>query len=63
MDPVLRPLHVALNDCALSSTTGIPCFSAMANMGSMSAERPNRCTTTIAFVRGVMRASSWSGSS
>src|ERR1019366_2882953 len=49
-------------DCALSSTTGMPCFAARARIGSISAESPNRWTTTMARVRGVMHAAIWSGS-
>ena len=52
--PSGRDLYVAPMACAASSTIGIPARDAPSSIGSMSALRPNRCTGTIAFVRGVM---------
>ena len=48
-------------DCAPSSMIASPCFRAIGTMRSIGAIWPNRCTTTMARVRGVIAASMASG--
>ena len=55
--PARRPRYVAPWACAASSTIASPWRSAIATSGSMSAIRPYRWTGMIAFVRGVIAAS------
>ena len=57
IEPTMRPLYLAPWAWAQSSTTGSPCFSASAMMGSMSAGSPAMCATTMALVRSDSTAS------
>ena len=51
-------MPAAPNACAASSISGSPSAASSAS----GAGRPNRCTGMIAFVRGVIRAATSSGS-
>ena len=61
-EPARRPRYSPPGLWAQSSITGTLCFCATAMIRSIAAHCPARCTGTIARVRGVIRASSLSGS-
>lgn len=52
--------HSEPRDCALSSITVSPCRAAMSLIAAMSHGCPNKCTGTMAFVRGVIMRSALS---
>ena len=60
--PCSTPFHCAPIAWALSSTTYRLCFAAISIMRPIFAHWPNRCTGTMAFVRGVMASSIFWGS-
>ena len=53
--PTVRPPDVARYAWAQSSTTGTRCLSATVMISPISHGLPNRCVTTIAFVRSLSR--------
>ncbi len=60
--PTSAPLYSVQCACEQSSISGNLCRAATAAIASMSHGLPNRCTTMIALVRGVMRCSTDAGS-
>src|SRR5438094_4612346 len=58
-----RPRHSLLCACAQSSTSGILCRAEILHRRSTSAGCPPKCTAIMAFVRGVIAASTRSGRS